>query len=334
MSKKENAQNFSEFIQKVLADNSVDNSVDGNLALARVNLKKKVTWKVGKNPVSGSVSDCVKKFKEDIKAFKQHIPVNDKEFKDLKEKSSDLHGTVNIDHSEKFNDGNKSKVSLFTAVCWVNCVKTIYTFISDIKTAGNHHATCLFLHKIFVDIKIKYPNLKEIDLFSDSEFKNKSMIPMLIPFQKAFGFKLGWNFFAPQHYKKDAYEVWKVIRRKVHDSIKDSSESMSTIKAIEFHKKAQESHCSAPIGVPDHQLIYTAEEEIDAWKPELKMLFKDDTDYKIKDIKKYHRFEVKDAGTNIITARVTSSGDGTDKDIDGNERFNNIFSTRLASERN
>ena len=163
----------------------------------------------------GTVSDCIKEIEKQFSAFKFHSYVKrkqSKQFEDAKINFRKHDIVLQIDYAENYTavcqdeiqsaHWSQQQTTIFTAVAWIkDGPMHSYAIISD-DLMHNKYSVWSMLKLLFKELKRKFPNLHNVQIFSDgcsAQFKNRYTLLNLTYLQADFGINGEWNFFATSH---------------------------------------------------------------------------------------------------------------------------------------
>ena len=205
----------------------------------------------------GVVEEVVDELQNQLPVFLKHDFIKQQQsrcFQQIKSKVDKYNGLLQMDFSENYTatyqdeiqsaHWHQKQVTVFTAVIWVNqndCKS--YAVVSDCLN-HNKEAVCTFLCTILADIQSHWPDLKNLDIFTDgaaSQFKNKYIFCFLctkLPVISAI--KITWHFFATSHGKGAVDGIGGVVKRAVSTAV--NSRSHVVTDAASFLEAAS-THC-------------------------------------------------------------------------------------------
>lgn len=114
---------------------------------------------------------------------------------------------------------NQKQLSLFTSALYHNNEIHSKVFVSD-NTTHTKETIIPFMYKLLTDLP---KTVKVLKVWSDgpsSQFKNKFMAAILSQFEREFGLKIYWNFFATSHGKGCIDGIGATVKSIVRTQIK------------------------------------------------------------------------------------------------------------------
>ncbi|CAF1346632.1 unnamed protein product [Rotaria sordida] len=172
--------------------------------------------KIVKIEKSGTIQDAIDDLKSKTKDFLMHSFITHVQyihFEDCKQNASPKSIVLQIDFSEnyrtKYQDEiqnaffNYKQVGLFNAVVWSGSNSPVinYSLISD-DVSHDKYSIHVFLTKIIINLKNKFPSLETINIFSDgaaSQFKQRFSFANLTFLSNDHRLNFIWNFFSSGH---------------------------------------------------------------------------------------------------------------------------------------
>lgn len=215
---------------------------------------KKVDGYVQKVLVSNvSVEAVIQKISNDMKYFKMHNyikKIQQHVFADSKSNQKSDSVTMVVDFSENYSTKGqfevqssyfgRRQISLFTCVAYIGLdLEENYLVASD-DTTHSKEQVYAYLKLILKDLKSKFPELKNVKLFSDgapSQFKNRFTIGNLVFAKQDFDLEIEWHFFSTAHGKSSADGIGGIVKRGVYYRV--LSDQWTVYCAADFVRCAQ-----------------------------------------------------------------------------------------------
>ena len=175
-----------------------------------------VDGRTHKNNNNTSLLNVVNILDDKLTKFKKHAYLNKvqkQHFKYLRENLSETSAVIQVDFAKNFQIRNQNEiqsayfnsqqVSIFTAVVWILNKVESFAVITE-EVSHDKYVVFLCFSTIFNYLKLSYPQLASIDIFSDgasSQFKQRYSISALAIYAKKYDYFMRWHFFATSHGK-------------------------------------------------------------------------------------------------------------------------------------
>ena len=159
---------------------------------------------------------------------------------------------------------------LFTCYCWIDNEPHIAESVVCVSDELRHekHSVHAFMTKIFSYLVEKYPDIENIDVFSDgatSQFKQRYLylFSNLTRWQDMFDVQVQWHFFATAHGKGVVDGLGGTVKRSVWRYIR--AEKAFPKDAVDFSKVAIDRNPNVTFFLIPSSEIYSDCSEIDYW---------------------------------------------------------------------
>ena len=186
--------------------------------------------------MSGTLKELLTEIHKQTGQFKYHVFVKNqqaKHFETKKKETSSTEIVLQVDFAENFSILSQDEIqsahwshpqaTLFTGCSWGNKgeEKHSYVIFSN-ELTHDKCAVWVFLGKIIQDLKIHYPSLVKVSIFSDgcaAQFKNRFTLSNICHSQSDWGVDVEWSFFASSHGKGAVDGVGATAKRMLWSAI-------------------------------------------------------------------------------------------------------------------
>ena len=281
------------------------------------NGKVKVTKQMVRVIKEGTVEEALESLKSKIPSFLEHVFIQRKQasyFQECITKLGPDQAIVQVDFAENYTcqyqdeiqaaHWSQEQVTLFTIAIWTKDSNDETVCSSHVIVSDDHShektSVAVFMDMVINDfIKESFPNVKQVDIFSDgpsSQFKNKFMTNFY-HILKRKGLQIKWHFFATSHGKGVVDGLGGTVKRVVWNAVLTRKVS-TVLNAREFAKTAKDFCTSVKITLCSREDILKSSESL-----ALDKCFKEAKS--IRGIKRFHSIEPIKNG--LVNCRLYSS---------------------------
>lgn len=186
--------------------------------------------------ISGTLKVLLTEMHKQTAKFKHHVFVKNQQakyFENKKKETSSTEIVLQVDFAENFTILSQDEIqsahwahpqaTMFTGCSWGNMGEEKHSYIVISNELSHDKCTVwVFLHKIIQDLKIHYPSLKKVLIFSDgcaAQFKNRFTLSNICHSKSNWGVDVEWSFFASSHGKGAVDGVGATAKRMLWSAI-------------------------------------------------------------------------------------------------------------------